>query len=112
MEEGNKNPIDQTKASLTADELMRFFAFAKDKDLCPCCGSDTWDLAEPPSDLKFNLLTTLPNGELIQKPPKMPLIVLLCTQCFFVRQHAMKPLLKWLSDNPKPDEAKENLITD
>lgn len=60
---------------------------------CPTCGSKNWNLSAPQTTLGYqaafaHIPSTVGNGTII------PVVVLICENCFFVRHFAWLPILK------------------
>jgi hypothetical protein len=69
--------------------LNRFFELTgAESSGCPVCGTEDWHISDEP-DFEANLvLLTAPGGALTQPIAHMPVYVLVCSKCAFVRMHA------------------------
>ncbi|GEM_PF-6718653 len=72
---------------------MHYFESVGAKGTCPCCGQNNWLSTRAPHDLVFAYVATKADGGLLVNPPSIPVTVLICENCHFVRQHALKPLV-------------------
>lgn len=96
MNEESKNPEVQPLFTLQA--LDEYFHAHCNNSACPFCGGETWYLAEPSNGKVFSALATKIDGTLTLGAEALPMVTLICQECHFVRQHALKPISEWVAD--------------
>lgn len=70
---------------------------------CPACGHQHWNLLDEDAEGLPSLL--LQRSEVFNiPPPRLPLVVLVCVNCGFLRQHAKLFLERLLNDDGRPVE--------
>lgn len=92
---------------IKADEVDRFFRELKLSSNCPSCGQLKWTVAQgPDAHTLWSLSSVRDDGSAFMPAPSIPLLVLICTNCFSVRTHAYVAVKKWLEQNPSVGEDK------
>ena len=83
-------------------DIARFFKSRKAAGDCPYCGTNDWDLVQPPVETQSEfILTSAKEDELeIVHTGSTPVFTLVCTHCYHIRLHAAMPIRDWIRDNP------------
>ncbi|MGD9756401.1 MAG: hypothetical protein AB7U71_02635 [Comamonas sp.] len=87
---------DQSTSETTEHDI--FNEFLKEKNAnrsCPVCGSHSWQHVAPGDDQTFAYIATNDKGETLINPISIPIMAVICGECFFLRTHAKKPILSW-----------------
>ena len=88
--------------SLTIEDVLAFFTDRKVSPLCPSCGQNTWTFLGEPDGLVPGLTLQREEGAFTIPPPIVPMVVLLCNNCYFIRAFARIPILEWMKSKGKP----------
>lgn len=81
------------------EDIIRFFEAKKAQGGCPTCGNNDWGLV-PNENMRFDKYTIPP---LNFSGSTVPVIVLRCKNCEFVRLHAAASIQEWTDANPNPN---------
>lgn len=82
-------------------ELERFYAEKGMRSACPTCGQTAWSLAEGPDpQTDWALSSVRTDGSAFLPAPSVPVLVLICSNCYTLRQHALLGVQSWLKANP------------
>lgn len=82
-------------------DVERFYKAKGVGATCPSCGQLDWTIADPVSEkLNWSLGSSRDDGSLAIPSPSVPLLVLMCTNCFTLRTHALLPLEQWMKEHP------------
>jgi hypothetical protein len=94
---------------ISGDDVNRFCAARGVTATCPYCGKDNWTVTAPqhPNGTPYGDWALIgnpdtPNNQFGQ--PTLPLLTLVCTNCYGVRTHALLAVQRWLKDNPAQPE--------
>lgn len=96
-------PEDQSDAKLEPLTFEEYSRFAESKNIqnhCPVCGNSRLSFIASPEQQLWAMHTTNLKGEAIVSPTTIPIVMLACGNCFFIRTHAQKPIKSWALENP------------
>ncbi len=77
---------------ITLDELIIFYGEKKIDAACNVCGHERWTMLEPPTDYNFALGSTKEDGGVTIPFPTIPVVTLMCENCYNLRMHAAHPI--------------------
>jgi hypothetical protein len=93
---------------ISNSELERFYSEKKITGACSACGSSKWEFGAPPDDTtQWALSSVRTDGNAVMPAPSVPILVLMCGNCFTLRTHAFLAIKKWIEDNPAIKDAKK-----
>lgn len=83
------------------DDVDRFFKNRKISTVCTSCNQSNWSIANGPDEhTLWSLASVRDDGSTFMPAPSVPLLVLVCSNCFAVRMHAHIAVARWLEENP------------
>lgn len=86
---------------MKSEDLDRFFKDRKASGECPICKQSNWNVANGPDGrTQWSLSSVRDDGSAYMPAPSIPLLVLICANCFTVRTHAYVAVKNWLEQNP------------
>lgn len=85
-----KDKPAEAPRGLTDDDIYSFLT-ANARPECPSCGHTDWSIVSPTNVGELEITTNT------EKAPQavLPLIVLVCSTCAFVRMHSFKHVKAW-----------------
>lgn len=90
---------------LTPSDVDRFFRAKGMQGSCHACSKSTWMIAEPPGEkMQWVIGGARDDGGVVIPTPSIPILVLICENCFSVRTHAEIAIKNWLDQNPASKE--------
>lgn len=85
---------------MNTSDLQRFLDATSTVERCQCCGKDEWTHIEPPNQqTAWSIQSFQRSGGQIFPAPAIPVVVLVCRHCGFVRPHAEVVIQRWLDNN-------------
>lgn len=91
---------DEAAHPIDGEAIARFFLSRGIKGECPTCQTTNWTIASEDSEQTlFSIGSYKKASPGDPGPTSIPLLVLVCNNCFTVRQHALAGLLRWLNDD-------------
>lgn len=89
---------------ITRDDLVRFLEGKGIRSDCPSCGASSWTVVTSNED---GLEEYIAPAQLLVGDPKdpttlvlggthIPVVVMVCDNCFYIRQYARVPIESWL----------------
>lgn len=93
--------------TLPEEDIRRAFKEMGAVRNCPICDHHTWHIISGEDEYPAVALFTKKSG-LDFQVPNIPVTMLFCGQCFFLRMHPTKALMQWLEQNPKRSESGED----
>ena len=99
MTEINQVPFSEISlteelASLTRDDVAKFFMDKVKIHNCPCCAENSWQIFSGP-DVTYGLAGINQKGEINNHPFIIPAVGALCNNCGFIRPHNAFSVLNW-----------------
>lgn len=88
--------------TLAEEDIHRAFHAMGAVNPCPICGHGTWNILRGEHDYPAIVMMGNPQ-RLGFQVPNIPVTMLFCGNCFFLRVHPTKALMQWLEQNPKKD---------
>lgn len=97
---------------VTVDDAIEFFS-ERTPQPCPACGAMKWGVyttapaaGDPNTSVVLNLIgAEVPTGH--GHNSGMPLVLVTCKKCAFIRMHAMVQIARWIEEG-KPDYTDED----
>ena len=84
---------------ITADQLERFYGGKGINANCPVCGNHSWQVAGGEEGSNWALTSVRDDGNAVLPAPAIPIVAVVCSNCFYIRSHALKAIERWLQDN-------------
>lgn len=98
-EESTDNAVPPLRA-ISIAELARYLE-AKGADRpCEACGSEKWEVQQPPGFMSTSIGLILESGAVRIPSPVLPTYAVACVNCGSVRSFLAYLVLKWLKANP------------
>lgn len=79
---------------ITQDDIKEFILAKVTNHFCPACSSNAWSLLGDDEHV-LALMALRSNGAFSMPPPSMPVAAMACTNCGYVRSHALGAIAKW-----------------
>lgn len=80
--------FDTAPPRASRDEVVQFFRERKTRDECPICGTADWILPDEEERYSSYLPLGDDDGKIRIGGPHIPIVVVVCSNCGFLRQHA------------------------
>lgn len=77
---------------ITLEQLIAFYNEKSVSASCNVCGKDKWTLLEAPDEYSFAIGSTRTDGGLTVPFPTVPVVTLMCENCYNLRIHAAHPI--------------------
>lgn len=94
--------------NITITDVLRFLRAQTNTDACPSCGTNRWGIDGYGKDgFTYAVPTNLMPGSSapLRRPvPVLPVIVLICDHCGFVRMHRYEHVRRWAELHPQDDD--------
>jgi hypothetical protein len=84
----------------TTAELIRFLEEKSKISACPVCTNESWLVADAPAEMNWSIPADSVTGGFTIPSPSIPVFSVVCTNCAFIRIHALRLAQTWLSQNP------------
>jgi hypothetical protein len=75
-------------------EIIEFLLEKTKNSNCPTCGTNGWQIMDP-ADGPHAFVQCKPNGDFDLPPPLMPVAVVICKNCYYVKTHALGGIYSW-----------------
>lgn len=89
-----------SKTAITSSDIERFYTAKKLNSSCNVCGQKNWTIADPPDEKTSWIIGSgRTDGAVVMPIPGIPTVVMVCSNCFNARSHALIPVKEWLAQN-------------
>jgi hypothetical protein len=109
VEDNNKKEIPKGYDSVSYADLTRFFTAKKVSQICPHCATNAWAFISHEETKSIGVSwASLDEKDETTMNRHLPVLVLLCLNCYYLWPIAKRNVSSWCASNPAPESAKES----
>ena len=85
---------------ISVDQVAAYMAAVGAATDCPICKGEGWGVIDDQPGMVWAVPALYPNGAISAPMTTVPVVVMACVNCAFIRMHARMPIEQWLATRP------------